>query len=181
MLVLQHSTCVTNLTFPSQLRPRCYSHTINLTWGMGYSEGWGSTKFPQCKGSLEPIRAARDRRLSLLTGTKNQEGAQCSRVAAHGLCRQWVTNRILICTSKGCSHPVPCLVLGFLSFFCLAHLATSSRETAVQTLLVRGFLQSASLLRGWGQNRAHLEPLPPGTASSFGFGVTCKERAFTGR
>lgn len=43
-------------------------------------------KSVQCKGSLEPIKEARDRCLSLLTGTKNQEGAQCSRVAAHGLC-----------------------------------------------------------------------------------------------
>lgn len=87
MLILQHSTYVTNLTFSSQPQVPCYSHTINLTWGMGCWEGWGGNmKSVQCKGSLEHIKEARDRCLSLLTGTKNQEGAQCSRVAAHGLC-----------------------------------------------------------------------------------------------
>lgn len=138
-------------------------------------------KFVQCKGSLEPTREARDRCLSLLTGTKNREGAQCSRVAAHGLCWQRVTNGILICTGEGRSHPFPHLVLGFLSSFCLACLATKQQGGSSSDTSGTGFPTTGLTSARLGTEQGALRATAPGTASSFGFGVTCKERAFTGR
>lgn len=100
----------------------------------------------------------------LLAGTKKGGDAQCSRVAAHGRLRrhrQRVTNGLLFRTGKGCSCPAPPPCAELAVTFCLARLAAGSREAAVKALLVRGFLQPASPLRGWGrwgQGKAHLEP-----------------------
>lgn len=95
--------------------------------------GGGNTKFPWCKGPLEPGGEAGggggQRRPFLLAGTKKGEDAQCSRVAAHGrLRRRWqlVTNELLIRTGEGCSCPALPPRSGLAVIFCLARLAAGS-------------------------------------------------------